>query len=201
MPHIKALLPAIQNGSTEKAVTILSELSHQIRLSQQHLHDVTAPTPGILKPVSQTCLTGSDVDPMDTSDSPEPTCVDNETGSIGAKPVTDTSKTSVDDDVDLQEAMTRKTRRKRRNELKSDPQSIKRQCSKAEEETMGLDVISMYTSVAMEKGGNMLNSGGEGVEFDVSVLMETGVDNCNILHVCCGGDDGYMMTFDPSPGE
>lgn len=42
---------------------------------------------------------------------------------------------------------------------------------------------------------------GEGPEFDVSVLMETTVNNCNILHVCCGREDGFMTTFDPSLGE
>ena len=41
----------------------------------------------------------------------------------------------------------------------------------------------------------------KGVESDVRVLMETTVNNCNILHVCCGGEEGFMTTFDPAIGE
>ena len=225
-------MPAIQNGSTEKVVSILSNLWESLPTSHKYRDNATE-ADVVTEPVSETGKTSYDVE-MDTSESAKPTldsltvtdCGGNN-GATAVTPVFNTRKTSFDGDniesapidgpVASESHSVRRSKRKRRQEFKSGPCVHKKQRSKIEGEGEGgrggeeeggregenvaergreRDGISTASVVMKEKGPVK-----EGVGFDVNVVMETDVNNCNILHVCCGGEEGFMVTFEPNLGE
>ena len=188
------LLPFVQYGYVDKVNSILSEISTGIDSCETS--DDNDPVAMTTKPVFQTgetSITGS----VECKDSPESECVN----ITSLKPVSETSKTGFSPSIGggivelnvMEETVSennstnqsdRSLRQKRRNETKIEPPTRKKQRTKEGQ--------SSSVSMAMGIGGEM--------SVDASVLMETGVNNCNILHVCCGGTNGYRMNFDPNLG-
>ena len=152
-----------------------------------HTHTHTVPQPKVLLSAVQkgsTELVSSILSDITSQITPTPPTVTTEIDSTpsdttsAAKPVSETGKTSSAAAIDE----TGKTgfilegRRKRKSEPISEPVSRKKRKSKNEREG---ERESSAATVAT-------NIGRKGAEFDVGVVVETGINNCNVLHVCCG---------------
>ena len=96
--------------------------------------------------------------------------------------------------VPEKERETKSERRKRKSEVSVEPHALRKRRRSKDERDGGEGEREQSTAkcppaVTMEIGGKTLPN--EGAEFEAAaVLLETGVDNCNILHVCCGGEGG-----------
>ena len=77
----------------------------------------------------------------------------------------------------------------------------KREGEKGEgEEREGPDEVkSKCPRIAVTTDDNIVTGGNEGAEFDISILTDNTINNCNIIHVCCGGEG--VVTFDPTLGK
>ena len=192
VPQEKTLLLAVQNGSIETVASILSEICTQISSSSPSTTSAPANDRGdrvAAKPVTETGKTGSGPETMDTSESPSSkTSLDGGKGGAGG---------TKGAEIERESKTEPNLRRKRKNEPSTEPHVRKRRKSKDEKET-GKQEDSSTSAVTAEIGGKLVTTeiGGKtlpmkGAGFDnAAVLLETGVDNCNILHVCCGGGGG-----------
>ena len=192
VPQEKTLLLAVQNGSIETVASILSEICTQISSSSPSTTSAPANDRGdgvAAKPVTETGKTGSGPETMDTSESPSSkTSLDGGKGGAGG---------TKGAEIERESRAEQTFRRKRKSEPSTEPHVRKRRKSKDEKET-GKQEDSSTSAVTVEIGGKLVTteiSGKtppmKGAGFDnAAVLLETGVDNCNILHVCCGGGGG-----------
>ena len=175
VPQPKTLLTAIQNGSVEMVDSILSDLCTQINTPSSATSD-DPDTRGdnvSAKPVSGTGKTGL-CETMDTGES---------TGKTGYSGGGDIE--GVVGERERESKSDQIQRRKRKSEVSAEPHTRKRKKSRDERGGEGeREEPRISLAVTVEIGGKTPR---KRAEFDVAVLTETGVDNCNILHVCCGG--------------
>ena len=179
VPQTKILHSAVEKGNNELVTSIISDLCTQINppnLPQTRLTSQSESTPDtrILaeKPVLQTGKTGSDESAMDGVETGDKTgCV--EAGG---------DKCESSDGVMGEGG--RVLRRKRKVEQTTGEAVNTKKPRKSKDERDQEDRKGAELPVA--KDTDKISTW---VEFDVSVVMETGVDNCNILHVCCGAVD------------
>ena len=192
VPQEKTLLSAVQNGSIETVDSILSELCTHISCSSSPSSS-SAPAndrgDGVAaKPVTET---GKTPETMDTSESPS-----SKTSSDGGKGEAGGTKGA---EIGRESKSDQNLRRKRKNEASTEPHLRKRRKSKDEREAGKPEesATSCPPAVTMEIGGKLVTTEtppmkGAGFDNAPVLLLQTGVDNCNILHVCCGGGRGTV---------
>ena len=177
VPQPKTLLTAIQNGSVEVVDSILSDLCTQLSTPSNSTTSSDPNTRGDdvpAKPVSGTGKAGL-CETMDTGES---------TGKTGFSGGGDIE--GVVGEREREGKSDQIQRRKRKSEVLAEPHTRKRRKSRDERGGGEGEREEPRTSpaVTVEIGGKTPR---KRAEFDVAVLTEMGVDNCNVLHVCCGG--------------
>ena len=169
-------MPSVQNGSVEDVVSILAKLEEQVTSAETQQP--------ASKPVSQTSKTGT----SDTRRTQESTEGENENAI--SKPVSDAGKSGFETgsaELEVEEGRVSENRsdhisgRKRKSGNKTESLT-ERKRAKTDGEGVGQRSTS---EPPLEPEGR--GCGVKEAEFDAGVLTETGVNNSNILHVCCNG--------------